>query len=545
MTARTGCSDHASYFSRMSSSEKRRVLVLSDGPGLRTWLPPNAEGALGGAESSSTVTEGVPDARATGSEHTLFYQRAKAPTSFKAWAAAARTSGRVNISTESGYGPTSSVSPPAITESDITAGRLYRSLYETSAFQTAAAADDAQPEMQAGQPETSAQQRLVHARMMTREALLAGDSNTTLELCRKILEEYPTDGITLLYQGAAKAQIGEWNAAWDEMERVLALSRGVQHGTSSERDASSNRQDYREQAAAETREAVIPLDITLAAASNLASFARVRASDTLGSNAEIFFLVDALRFAAERDMIAAGEAGTAAATTGDGRGKVKYDDNIETLQTPDDEVARVGGFIDALAMAARSFEEKGQVTAALRLYQRAVLLGGHVDQRTLHGLGGVFRLILQAEKERLDKTFSSSSTRQTHMPEPKDGNRWVKTEDPEQGCQWSILHPRPGQVFSAEDAVPFDFDLTFLDPGLPLAGSLFETVGSIPSVNDGGLGVVVCSYLEGFEGANCMPNGKMWGVPLGWHVLTAEAYQLPSLSPFDCFGRDEGRRKHR
>lgn len=103
------------------------------------------------------------------------------------------------------------------------------------------------------------------------------------------------------------------------------------------------------------------------------------------------------------------------------------------------------------------------------------------------------------------------------------------------------MHPKPDQIFSPEDIVQVEFDLTLLDPGLPSAGSLFETVaiggitnragGMFPAdsvqeggrggidVTEDGLGFIVCSYLEGFTRAHCLPHGQLHHIGIGWHLL--------------------------
>lgn len=512
---------------------------------------------------------------------------------------------------------------------------------------------------------------LKSARARAHKALLTGNVTGTLEMCQQILHEWPSDGTTLLYQGAALAQSGEWDIAWEKMERVLALSCGVVEIPTAETmatattggytpdegaDRGSARDSKRVGADVEPDRAAdleVPLDITLAAAANLASFARARAPETLDQHAEMFFLIEGLRGAAERDRVAITENMVSAAVQSsslpasksvtDGRASVRNEHDSDSVsvtnsssldandRTGDDvdvigggnkskrgqqyyEISRIDGFTDQIVMMAQALEGKGQLTSALRLYQRAILLGSHRDQRALHGLGGLSRRLIEAEREitRTDRPTTAlaetsaqltsitpspylptssppGNNQREHQPQTSNGSGSSSTSEPGtagaagaasarrrrqqtrrggNSCEWSITHPRPDQVFSPEDLVRVEFDLTLLDPGLPATGSLFETLavgggagradgvdGGLPSagyVQEGGgrgrgidvvedsLGVLVCSYLDVFEVAHCLPRGQLQDIGLGWHLLTAEAYRLPSLAPFSCPGGSGG-----
>ena len=438
---------------------------------------------------------------------------------------------------------------------------------------------------------------LKSARSRAHKALLASNVTGTLEMCQKILLEWPSDGATLLYQGAAMAQSGEWDAAWDRMERVFALSSGVEEIVAAAASATAGHPTAKPAELPRAgAAAAVPLDIALAAAANLASFARARAPETLDSNAELFFLVEGLRGAAERDRVGLEREKLSARSTvfsseisssaekskadhGGGKSEYSY------------KAGRIDGYTDLLVMMAQALEGKGQLTSALRLYQRAVLLGSHRDTRALHGLGGLSRRLLEVERERkLRQGVTDKAPAQSSAPSPPSlpvpdplvpdrhylfhrqtgageitsrtsetrfrGSRQQRQHQRTRGCEWGISHPKPGQVFSPDDPVQVEFDLSLLDPGLPSAGSLFETitvgsgaagaVGLVPedvaqesrgggiAVVEDGLGAVVCSYLEGFKAAHCLPRGQLRDIGLGWHVLTAEVYQLPSLRPFAC-----------
>lgn len=472
---------------------------------------------------------------------------------------------------------------------------------------------------------------LKSARSGAHRALLASNVIDTLEMCQNILQEWPSDGATLLYQGAAMAQSGEWDHARNRMERVLALSSGVEETTTEAASAtvgypaaddsqggaqsSARHVDAAQppRASAAATAAAVPLDIALAAAANLASFARARAPETLDSNAETFFLVEGLRGAAERDRVGlergkvsarsampSSERSTLEENGKEGQGGGKAEDAFKA--------GRIDGFTDILVMMAQALEGKGQLTSALRLYQRAILLGSHRDPRALHGLGGLSHRLLEVERERRRRQsviHSAEASAQSPFPSPpslpapappvldrlhlshrqtgagattsrtsETGSAASKQQRQRQrpsGCEWGISHPKPGQVFSPDDPVQVEFDLSLLDPGLPSAGSLFETVtvgggtagagellseevaqesrGGGTAIVEDGLGVVVCSYLEGFKAAHCLPRGQLRDIGLGWHVLTAEAYQLPSLGAFSCLADGDaardGRVEHR
>ncbi len=433
---------------------------------------------------------------------------------------------------------------------------------------------------------------LKSARARAHKALLAGNIIDTLEMCQQILQEWPNDGTALLYQGAAMAQRGEWDVAWNRMERVLALSRGAEAlpmmavaspGTDRyPADDDRSARNYSVAKNSRTTEAQVPLDIALAAAANLASFARSRARETLDPNAEIFFIVEGLRGAIGRHYVGSGRR----VATERGNNTVPATSLSDKDNEGDDggqyEFERIDGYADLLVMMAQALEGKGQLTSALRLYQRAILLGSHRDQRALHGIGGLSRRLLEVERDRMRRSGTTggaaAKAHSSIMPpqplqtaatgDPTGAQRAVASSGRRQrrerrtACDWGISHPRPGQVFSPEESVQVEFDLTLLDPGLPSAGSLFETFaigtdagvsssaddtqngGSRGSIVADGLGVVVCSYLEGFKTAHCLPRGQLRDVGPGWHLLTAEAYQLPSLMPFSCPGsarNDSGR----
>lgn len=464
---------------------------------------------------------------------------------------------------------------------------------------------------------------LKSARSRAHKALLASNVTGTLETCQKILREWPSDGATLLYQGAAMAQVGEWDNAWDRMERVLALSSGVEkvvsvaasatagYSTTRVGDGQGNTQSSAQHAdaagppRAAAAAAAVPLDIALAAAANLASFARARAPETLDPNAETFFLVEGLRGAAERDHRVGLEEGKTRARSAlpsseaSSPGERSKGENGSGNPEEPYKAGRINGYTDLLVMMAQALEGKGQLTSALRIYQRAILLGGHRDPRALHGLGGLSRRLLEVERERTRRqrlTHSVEAPAQSSAPSPPSlpapapsrldrhhlsqhqtrtgktatsstASRNQRQRQRPSGCEWGISHPKPGQVFSSHDLVQVEFDLTLLDPGLPSAGSLFETttVGSSAAgagglssedaaqesrgegiaVAEDGLGVVVCSYLEGFKAAHCLPRGQLRDIGLGWHVLTAEAYQLPSLRPFSCPANGDANRDDR
>lgn len=462
---------------------------------------------------------------------------------------------------------------------------------------------------------------LKSARSRAHKAIIANNFTETLDLCQKILQEWPSDGATLLYQGAAMAQSGSWDNAWNRMERVLALSNGVEETATISAPAkadccfthaddrrgnaqSSARHVDAAEAPRATAAATVPPDIALAAAANLASFARARAPKTLDSNAETFFLIEGLRGAAERDRVAYERQNTSwkpALFSSETRSlDEKSTEELSGGKAEGSyEAGRIGGYTDLLVMMAQALKGNGQLISALRLYQRAILLGGHRDPRALHGIGGLSRRLLEVEHERTRRksailgtaapTQSSvllpaslplpippthdrhhllshqTGTSATAVSTSETGvasSRKQRPQQPTSGCEWGILHPKPGQVFSPDNPIQVEFDLTLLDPGLPSAGSLFETVavgvggvgadagagsgglssedfahesrgGGITVVEDG-LGVVVCSYLEGYNAAHCLPRGQLRDIGLGWHTLTAEAYQLPSLRPFAC-----------
>lgn len=456
---------------------------------------------------------------------------------------------------------------------------------------------------------------LERARVQANKALLAGNVTDTLEMCQQILQQWPSDGATLLYQGEAMAQSGGWDVAWNRMERILASSNGVEEIVAPATvrhpavvDDSRRSLDGSARLAASPKpprapEILVPLDTALAAAGNLAVYARARTPQTLDENAEIFFLVEGLREAAERSLAGYDRKIGAASKTslfspesgGDGREAGEAPDNVSPTgslsenTTNEDYYGKVGGvdgYTDVLFLLAPAFEAREQLTAALRLYQRAILLGWHQDHRPHHGLAEISRRLLQRERERtrrrsttrvsetpIQSSFSSPLSLSTPpRPHSQTGPGQLTTsasmsdatvsgqqQQPQQrrsSCDWDITFPRPGQVFSPEDTIQVEFDLALLDPGLPSAGSLFKTLaigagtskandifptGSVQEggrggidITEDGLGLIACSYLEGFTVAHRLPRGQLRDIGIGWHLLTAEVYQLPSLRPFSC-----------
>lgn len=493
--------------------------------------------------SSSGVAEEVEnEARRDpgGEEH-----RRRRQGSLEEWAAAARKSGRVDEPMlVSGGGElddgdacfTEKLDPSSSASSSSTAERSAANL--TTAAETVDTIDR--------NPNQRRLEILASTRARARKSLLDGNATATLELCQMILEESPSDGAVLLYQGGALAQMGQWELASDNMEHVLAISCGadvmkVVTTAVGDRGDGSHEGERKEGVPIERRQrdSAVPLDITLAAVANLASFAHKRVSDTLDLNAELFLLVEGLRGAADRE-----------------KSKGEKDVGQEVAVVP------ISGFCDLLIMAARTLEEAGQLTSALRLYQRVVLLGGHYDQRALHGLGKLSRRLPQVHRQQRN-TPTTLATAPSVMPGKEVHQLLAPERDTAKGCDWGIVHPTPGQVISPDVAISIEFDLSRLDPGLPAAGSLFKTVPGCrdepvtrPMKHDGdgigqgrttdecgvesGLGVIVCSYLEGFDPVHCLPRGSMSGVRPGWHVLRAEAYQLPGLRPLSCPGNDGG-----
>lgn len=462
------------------------------------------------------------------------------------WAAAARKRGLV-------YAPAVVNNVPH-TDVDDLASPPKSPIDKQAAAETSTSTDD---------PAT-AMNDLASARDMAYRALYAGNVTDTLRLCDAALRESPSDAPTLLYQGAAMTQAGDWNAGWRIMERVLALSCGAEQNAAVVRTTTgAHQKEGHEETAAAPQVVDVSLDVALAAVGNLASFARWRESETLDPNAEMLFLVEGLRGAAEREIWATG-AGA--------RGAQKRDPRAGAARSASDKVQDNAGKMDGLAnlliMAAQAQEEKENLTSAMRLYQRVILMGRHDDKRAIYGLGKVSRRLLHVEREkRLGYLYNPSELgkrsalgdNQIHASQPASG----------QGCTWSIVQPRPGQIFSPGEVIPVEFDLSLLDPGPPSAGSLFETTyytgdgglrnpptsveehtrpkdigGGERGMYDG-LGVIVCSYLEGHDGVNCLRTVRMLNVKTGWHVLTAEAYLLPNLTPFVCHGGRGGDNSHR
>lgn len=486
---------------------------------------------------------------------------------------------------------------------------------------------------------------LSDARARAKTALLEGNFSGTLDMCQEILQEWPSDATTLLYQGAAMSQKGEGDMAWDKMERVLALASGVEEVTTmtasvgyttSGDDEACTLHDLERCAirgdSLRAAEVTVPLTVALEAAACLAIFARDRTTETLDPQSETFFLVEGLLSAVERDPVTIGksiastaksslfssesigkesEAGKNASTacmtklsssssSSSGakfecnNGESKYGESSDGLHYSVEDIA---GFTHQIIMMAQALERTGQLTSSLRLYQRAILLGEDRDQRGRRGLGSVSRRLLELERERALRPRTIHVESPPAPPSFSDGNQHrhqcqrgtgassagtsgtsayasipQKRQRQRRGsCEWDITHPRPGQVFSPEDVIMVEYDLTLLDPGMPTAGSLFESVtlgvgangarGFLPHdyAQQGGgastegvryhMGVVVCSYLEGFTTPHCLPRSQLNGVGVGWHLLTAEAYQLPSLRQLSCAAGSpesgDGRRNHR
>ncbi|CAM9380011.1 unnamed protein product, partial [Scytosiphon promiscuus] len=452
-------------------------------------------------------------------------------------------------------------------------------------------------------------QDLDSARSRASKAVRAGDVAATIALCQEILEQWPCDAAAHLYRGAAMAQSGEWGAAWNEMEHVLALSSGEQESAMAALAADTgdprfvDKEDGKHrnitERLASSYEASrarrkVPSEIALAASANLASFARLRAAETMDPRAEMFFLVDGLRAAAGRELVDRAKIKAAAAKlraplpphwsapTAGGTSGGKRDEATSSVESSSkksierddgdigcigdfDNVARIDEISNILFTMGRALEREGQLTSALRVYQRAILLGGNQNHRALHALGGISRRLLQEQPKKAQSrsaiptegSTASIASQTSSTPFSPSAFR-LEAQDRTGRCDWTITHPRPGQVFSPEEVIHVEVDLTLLDPGLPSAGTLFETdviggggnsVDGLPDAGqDGGegdigvardgLGFVVCSFLDSFEEAQCLPRLQLQHVQLGWHELTAEVYQMPSLRAFSCPWRD-------
>lgn len=370
---------------------------------------------------------------------------------------------------------------------------------------------------------------VAEVRANARKFLLAGDLVTTFTLCESILSLNPSDSVALLYQGAALAKRGEWTLAGENMERVLALSFGADNY--GEEDEERSRQSWNHRGAAKEQRASlgrsrISPDTTLAAVVNLASFARLNASKTRDPSAETFFLLEGIRIGGSHRDLGKYVGGEQA-------------DMMHAAASSDD------GLIDILFMTARDFEEQGQLTAALRLYQRVVLLGGHQQKRILQGFGKVSQRLKQLQHSRRDVTSFPRPPPVVFSPAHADapsarGAASSPAEIAHNHCEWSIIRPTSYQVFSPEAVIHVEFDLARLDPGVPIIGSLFASTrahdvpGTTASVAATGVGFFVCSYLDRFQLPNCLPRAELRDLKLGWHVLTAEVFVLPSLEPLLC-----------
>lgn len=451
---------------------------------------------------------------------------------------------------------------------------------------------------------TTHQHDLERVRVRAHKALLAGNFTDSLEMCQRILQQWPSDPTTLVYQGEAMAQNGELDIAWNSMVRVLALSNGVE-ATANEASPVGVGYPTGADDSIQSRDGVspelpkapeVPQDIALSAAAHLAMFASARAPKTMDENLEIFFLVEGLRGSAERNRAdyernmgsTAKSSSLSSESGGDGgeagETSVKIPPTASLSDNTNEDYGSVGradGYTNVLLLMAQAFGDREQLMVALRLYQRVILLGEFQDQSPHVGLAEISSRLLEKGRE---KTHRRSTTRVSEAPtrysspsppspstpphrQSQTGTGQSTTSasvlDPpgssqqrRGSCEWEITHPRPGQVFSPKDTVQVKFDLMFLDPGLTSAGSLFKTVaigggtsrgnGTFPAdvvqeggrggidVTEDGLGFIVCSYLQGFTAAHCLPQGQLRGIGIGWHILTAEVYQLPSLRPFSC-----------
>lgn len=370
------------------------------------------------------------------------------------------------------------------------------------------------------------------------QALLNGDIDVSLDICRLILQANPADSVALLYEGVALARRGESELARRNMEAVLEMSRGLA--------CNPQVRDVRNGATAKECSPVgmsggrqVRPDLELAAIANLASFAHNLARSTFDTQAEMLFLLQGLEGAATWELNP-----TSARS-------VENDKLEETL---------LSTIIDIIVLASRAFEEAGQLAFALRLYQRAAISGGHRDPRVLRGLGNVSSRLKQFERElhasnclgkesrwgpgslTSDTTADTTPWRHGARGRMCGGSTIQGTSMyPVAWCDWSISHPRPGQLFSPNDTISIAFDLSRLQRGLPAPGRLLTAAAADAlTLANGGkkrpdvLGVLVCSYLEDFKLPHCLPQGKLRDLDPGWHVLTAEVYELPGLNPLNC-----------
>lgn len=440
------------------------------------------------------------------------------------WAAAAREIGRVYPPCDPGEG----MSKPSESPSD--AASMATMPSNTSGFQCGrqgiASNVSATGE---GSPHSVAEMRT-----NARQSLLAGDLEKTLTLCESILSLNPSDSVALLYQGAALAKRREWSLAWKNMERVLALSESA--GSYGEEDEGRSRWNRNHRSATNEQRATpgrlrVSPDTTLAAVVNLASIARLNASKTHDPSAEAFILLEGIRIGGSHREV----------------GKYNGDEQADTMHAA---ASSGDDLIDMLFMTARYFEEQGQLTAALRLYQRVVLLGGRQQQRILEGFGKVSQRLKQLQHSRRDFTSFPRPPPIVYPPPRADApSARDATPSPVEvahnHCGWSIIRPTSHQVFSPEAVIHVEFDLAHLDPGVPATGSLLASTrahdvsGMTASVAATGVGFLVCSYLDRFQLPNCLPRAELRDLKLGWHVLTAEVFVLPGLEPLLC--GDDGR----
>lgn len=489
-----------------------RTLVLPDGMGLNARGEPIFRETVAGTplNADDKMKDGS-DGIDASSDAAMGYRR---QWSLDKWVAAARQKGRVDpIDTRNhGHG----VESPYRRLDDDSPVRIPAS--GSSEFHSA----ENSPASNASDNGDTALD-VAHLRAGARKALLTGDIQGTLELCKSILEVHPSDPAALLYEGAALAQQGERIPARINMERVLAVASGVER-------TEQTRNKRTETLPAGSLERVAP-DIALAAAANLASFARAGVSESLDPTAEMLFLLEGLRGAAERNRAIRLDADT----------RKHWWDSDATAETASGE----NGLIDVLVMAALALEQVGQPTSALRLYQRVALMGGNRDTRVLHGLGDLSRRFSRIEREPRSAASPDRTPAADATPIAKDtvANSTVPSLNVGMTggrCGWTIVHPRSGQMFSPADVIGVEFDLSALDPGPPASGSPFAPAASNNGENViagyADVGVLVCSYLGEFRMPNCLPKGQLRDLEPGWHILTAEVYQVPGLRPFRCDG---------
>lgn len=507
------------------SGAERALLAVADISGVRE-VPHSAED---GAESTVGFGGYIPDIAddpVTAVHGTIGHRR---NGSFAEWVAAERQKGRVF---------------PACMYGESVAEPLGNSLNSASTA-TALGGNgfDSEPEALAAHAPSESRESLYDVndmRMHARQSLLRGELTETLELCNSILQVTPSDAVALLYQGAALARRGEWILARTNMERVLAMSSGSdRHGREvSDRYFSRKgdpNHDTKEKSSSPDHRRV-PLDITLSATVNMAYFARLGASDTRDPLAEMFFLLEGIRVAERRQNIL---------TRADGRERsADYLQQAAENNEMPGVAATSDGLVDVFLLVARSLEEQGQLTSASRLYQRVVLLDDRQQSRVLQGFGRLSRRLKQLKSQRRSVVRSQvllagntsvnvdgMLTRNTTSP---------SAETTHEQCGWSILHPRGGEIYSPDAGIPVEFDLALVDPGAPVARSLFASMAAVNghavagSVATAAVGMLVCSYLEGFLHTSCLPRAELRDIGLGWHVLTAEAFVIPSLEPFRC-----------